>query len=51
MFGKERLQGLVQEFADLPAGEVYDAIAKAHREFTGAAPQLDDITLVVIKAV
>lgn len=48
-FGKERLLNLVRRHALLTAREIALAIDAEHRQFTGDAPVLDDITLVVVK--
>ena len=50
MFGKDRLRDILRANADRTAGEIRDAIARAVAEFRGEAPQADDITLVVIRA-
>ncbi len=48
-FGEERLVCVAKECRDLPAAQIRDRIILAVRDFTGAAPQSDDITLVVIR--
>jgi phosphoserine phosphatase RsbU/P len=48
-FGEDRLVRVAQECRTLPAGVIRDRIIAAIREFTGTAPQSDDITLVVIR--
>ena len=48
-FGEDRLVRVAQECRTLPAGVIRDRIIVAIREFTGTAPQSDDITLVVIR--
>jgi sigma-B regulation protein RsbU (phosphoserine phosphatase) len=48
-FGEDRLVRVAQECRILPAGVIRDRIIAAIREFTGTAPQSDDITLVVIR--
>jgi len=48
-FGEDRLVNVIKECRNLPAGRVRDRIIAAVREFTGPAPQSDDITLVVIR--
>jgi sigma-B regulation protein RsbU (phosphoserine phosphatase) len=48
-FGEDRLVRVAKECRSLPAGIVRDRIIAAIREFTGPAPQSDDITLVVIR--
>ena len=47
-FGEERLVRIVKECRTLPASIVMERIISGIREFTGSAPQSDDITLVVI---
>jgi len=49
MFGAERVIGFIQEHRHLPATEIVDRLYGAFREFTGNAPQLDDLTVIVIK--
>jgi sigma-B regulation protein RsbU (phosphoserine phosphatase) len=51
MFGKDRLRRLLGSMKDQSADDIRGAIANAVNEFKGTAPQLDDITLVVIRAV
>ncbi|MFZ0006423.1 MAG: SpoIIE family protein phosphatase [Methanoregula sp.] len=48
-FGEERLAGIVKKYQTLPASTVMERIISGIREFTGSAPQSDDITLVVIR--
>jgi len=48
-FGEERLVHVAKECRSLPSGIVRDRIIAAIREYTGSAPQSDDITLVVIR--
>jgi sigma-B regulation protein RsbU (phosphoserine phosphatase) len=50
-FGEERLFDIVAETGAKSAREILDAISQAVRAFTGNAPQLDDMTVVVAKAV
>ncbi|HDZ20248.1 hypothetical protein LCGC14_0018480 [marine sediment metagenome] len=50
MFGKDRLREIIGANADKPARYIYATVVDAVNEFLGAAPQLDDVTLVVIKA-
>jgi len=49
MFGEERLNTLVREFAGSTVAELAEAVRAAIRTFTGGAPQADDITMVVIQ--
>jgi sigma-B regulation protein RsbU (phosphoserine phosphatase) len=49
MFGKENLLGAVKATAHLSADEIATAIVERLAEFRGAAPQTDDVTLVVVK--
>jgi len=48
-FGEDRLIRVAQECRALSADVIRDRIIAAIREFTGTAPQSDDITLVVIR--
>lgn len=50
MFGKEAFKAIIRKHAHLPAEQICDAIARNLRSFRQDCPQLDDITLVVIKA-
>ena len=50
MFGKERLKETIRANADAPAQQIREAIVRAVETFRGDTPQLDDITLVVVKA-
>jgi phosphoserine phosphatase RsbU/P len=48
-FGEERLAALVQSAASEPAAVIVDRIFTALDAFAGAAPQYDDITVLVTK--
>jgi len=48
MFGKERLAQVVRQTAVQGAAAVVAAVAQALDDFRGAAPQEDDVTLVVV---
>jgi len=48
-FGEERLQALIVERADLPAGALCGTIVEAVRTFTGEQALSDDATLIVVK--
>lgn len=48
-FGKERLRQLLAENSDLQPDEILRNIMAALGAFRGEAPQIDDITLVVVK--
>ncbi len=50
-FGEERLLALISSLADLSAASISEAILKSIADYVGTAPQHDDSTLVVIKAV
>lgn len=50
MFGKQAMQAVIRKYADRPADEICDAIARTVRSFRQDQAQQDDITLVVIKA-
>jgi sigma-B regulation protein RsbU (phosphoserine phosphatase) len=50
MFGKDRLRRVINDNASCPAGEIQDRIIDEVKAFCGTHPQLDDITVVVIKA-
>ena len=49
MFGEERLQALVRQYADDDAKSLMGQIHQTVIDFTQGAPQYDDITLVVMK--
>ena len=49
VFGKENLIGAVRATAHLSATEICAVIVDRLADFRGAAPQTDDVTLVVIK--
>jgi len=49
MFGEERLQAIVRTHAQEPAAGLVAAITAAVRDHAGAAPQSDDITLLVLR--
>ncbi len=49
-FGKERLMTMLSEHVDDSAEQVCQAVIEAVKAFRGPAPQTDDITLIVIKA-
>ncbi|KKK97063.1 hypothetical protein LCGC14_2656500, partial [marine sediment metagenome] len=51
MFGKQRLKDVLARCADMPAADIHAAVVAAVTDFRAAAPQKDDITLVVIKGV
>ena len=50
MFGKQRLREIMTTSADCSAEEIHLAVVDSVKEFCASAPQEDDITLVVIKA-
>ena len=49
LFGEERLQQIILSNRGLTAGEITKKILLDVQEFTGDAPQSDDITLLVVK--
>ncbi len=49
-FGKERLMAVLKEHADSSAEQICQTVIEAVTAFRGPAPQTDDITLIVIKA-
>lgn len=49
LFGEERLQKIILSHRGLSAGEITRKILLNVQEFTGDAPQSDDITLLVVK--
>jgi sigma-B regulation protein RsbU (phosphoserine phosphatase) len=51
MFGKDRLLNIIIRDSEKPANEICSQIIDDVTNFSSPTPQLDDITLVVIKAV
>ena len=51
MFGKKRLRQVIEENYSRPAAEILHAVANAVKGFQGEEPQLDDITIVVVKGI
>jgi serine phosphatase RsbU (regulator of sigma subunit) len=49
MFGEERLEKLLEGRSFASSEVVCDAVVEAIREFVGAAPQADDMTLLVLR--
>ena len=49
MFEQERLNALMRDFSGSSVEELAEAIQTGVRNFTGGAPQADDITMVVIQ--
>jgi len=49
MFGEERLQALVRNYAGEPAGEILQVILDSVEAFATGEPQFDDMTVMVIK--
>jgi serine phosphatase RsbU (regulator of sigma subunit) len=48
-FGDHRLGALVEEHGDLPSDELRERILREIRGFVGAAPQQDDMTMLLMK--
>jgi phosphoserine phosphatase RsbU/P len=49
MFEQERLSSLMRDFSGAGVEQLAEAIGSGVRNFTGGAPQADDITMVVIQ--
>ena len=49
MFEQERLNELVKTFSGQNVEQLAEAIRTGVRNFTGGAPQADDITMVVVQ--
>ena len=49
MFEQERLSSLMRDFSGSTVEQLAEAIRTGVRNFTGGAPQADDITMVVIQ--
>ncbi|MCT4626036.1 SpoIIE family protein phosphatase [Halodesulfovibrio sp.] len=50
MFGKERLKAVIRKNYNQTSAGILHAVANAVKDFRGEEPQLDDITIVVLKA-
>jgi sigma-B regulation protein RsbU (phosphoserine phosphatase) len=50
-FGKFRLRQIIRQHSQFSAQEILNAITNALEAFRGTAPQNDDVTLVVVKAI
>lgn len=48
-FGEQRLCQLIEAHGDLPTDELRERVLREVQAFVGAAPQHDDITLIVLK--
>ena len=48
-FGRKRLRDIVRAGTGLSCTELHDRIQEAVQDFTGGAPQADDITLLVVE--
>jgi len=48
-FGEERLTALLTAHTDAPATQIIEQILKATAQHTGAEPQTDDMTMVILK--
>jgi PAS domain S-box-containing protein len=48
-FGDERILEVVRQHQTQPARAIVEALYQAARDFSGPSPQLDDITVVVLK--
>lgn len=51
MFGKQAVRRLIRANADQPAAEIAAKLIAALGEFRGGKPQIDDVTMVVVKAI
>ena len=49
MFEQERLSDLMRKFTGATVEELAESIRNGVRDFTGGAPQADDITMVVVQ--
>ena len=49
VFEEERLVALAASILDLPSDQIRDRILQEVAEFTGQAPQTDDITLLIVR--
>lgn len=51
MFGKPAVRRVIRANADRSATEIADRLIEALKDFRGAQPQVDDVTMIVVKAV
>ena len=49
MYGKEPLQDVIREHAAQSAKQIADAVIDDLVRFRGGQPQLDDVTLIVLR--
>jgi sigma-B regulation protein RsbU (phosphoserine phosphatase) len=49
MFGNERIFEVLRQHRHLPAAEMVETLRQAVKDFAGGAPQLDDLTAIIIK--
>jgi len=49
MFGNDRVLDVVKKARERSASEIVQALYESFKNFTGSAPQLDDLTAIVIK--
>ncbi len=49
LFGEERFEKIIAESAESSAQQIAEAVTQAVATFTGAIPQADDLTLVIVK--
>jgi serine phosphatase RsbU (regulator of sigma subunit) len=49
LFGFERLEALLREHGALPPDELIDRVIRAIEQFSGSAPQHDDMTIMAIR--
>jgi sigma-B regulation protein RsbU (phosphoserine phosphatase) len=49
MLGNERVLEIIRKHRAAPAEEIVQALYQAARDFSGDAPQLDDLTAIVVK--
>lgn len=51
LFGSDRVLDVVQAAGDQPAREIIGTVYEAVRDFSGHGPPVDDMTIVVVKAI
>jgi serine phosphatase RsbU (regulator of sigma subunit) len=49
LFGAERALDVVRQYREKPAQQIVEELYKAVRKFSGNAPQMDDVTVVLVK--
>ena len=48
-FGQERVEALIREHHTKPMSELVDTLLESVTRFAGAAPQCDDVTILLLR--